>query len=135
MEELYEFAEKNKISIYRKKIPAVKSMAVAGAICLDDDLSRKEERTRLGHEIGHVVKNAFYTRNDPTFIRRRMENSADRWEIKKLVPKDELKKAFENGYTETWELSDYFDVEEDLIRKAICLYTQGNLALEYYFNM
>lgn len=137
MYELYDVAESNRIPVFHGHIPETRSMSVPGAICLDESIQMgsKEERTRLGHEVGHNMRNAFYTRSDPAFIRRRMENQADTWEIKKLIPKDELRKAYESGYTEIWQLSDYFWVEEELIRKAYCLYTHGNLALEYYFNM
>ena len=137
MYELYEIAEKNHIEIFRRSIPKTISMTVPGAICLDKDLifDGKQERTNLGHEIGHNMRNAFYSRNDPPFIRRRMENKADSWEIKKLVPKDKLKEAVALGYTEVWQLSDYFGVTEELIRKAFCLYEHGNLGIEYYFIM
>ena len=132
MTDLYAIAETNRIPVFRRSIPITKSMSVPDAVCIDDCLFGKDETTRLGHELGHVMQGAFYTMRDPAFIRRRMENEADRWEIKKLVPKDELRSACEQGYTEIWQLSDYFGVSESLIQKALCLYINGNLALEYY---
>lgn len=131
MNDLFEIAERYRIPVYYRSIPVTRSMSVPGAVCLDQNLVSREERTRLGHELGHVMRGAFYTRKDPAYIRRRRENEADKWEIKKLVPKDELKEAYEQGYTEIWQLSDYFDVEEELIKKALCLYVNGNLALDY----
>lgn len=137
MYELYSIAEQQNIEIYRRSIPLTVSMTVPGAICLDKDLifDGKQERTNLGHELGHNMRNAFYSRNDPQFIRKRMENEADKWEIKKLIPKDKLKEAVKLGYTDEWQLSDYFNVTEELIRKAFCLYEYGNLGLEYYFTL
>lgn len=32
---------------------------------------------------------------------------------------------------ELWELAKYFDATDDIIRKALCWYQNGNLALEY----
>lgn len=134
MVELYEIAEENNIEIFCGNIPETKSMAVPGAICLDAGLvySGAEERTHCAHELGHCIKGAFYTRDDPPYIKQRMENRADKWAIKKLVPKDELEQAVKHGYTEIWQLAEYFDVMEELMVKAVCWYQHGNLALKYY---
>ena len=53
--------------------------------------------------------------------------------IQKLVPVDELEDAISLGYSEPWELAEYFDVTEDFIKKAVCYYTNGNVASELYF--
>lgn len=33
---------------------------------------------------------------------------------------------------EPWQLAEYFDVTEELIRKAICWYKHGNMAVDQY---
>lgn len=132
MLELYKIAEQKSVAVYRRPIPASKGIAVPGAVCLDDGLTfdGAEERTVFAHELGHCLTGSFYTRSDPDFIRRRMENRADKWAIKKLVPKDELRAAIRNG-RDIYELAEYFSVTEAMIRKALCWYQNGNLALEY----
>lgn len=84
--------------------------------------SEKDERIKLAHEIGHCMTGSFYNIYSPLDNRRKKELIADRWVIKKLVPKDELDKAILKGYRETWELAEYFDVPEKLIEKAIEYY-------------
>ena len=50
-----------------------------------------------------------------------------------MITEEELDEAVANGHTEIWDLADYFDVTEEFMRKAVCLYTYGNLATELYF--
>ena len=38
--------------------------------------------------------------------------------------------AVRHGLTEPWELAEYFNVTEQLMRKAIWYYRYGNLAIE-----
>ena len=91
------------------------------------------ERVHLAHEIGHCTTGSFYNRHTPFDIRQKHENRADRWAIKKLVPKDDLDDAIACGITEPWELAEYFSVTEDFMKKAVCYYTNDNLAAELYF--
>lgn len=132
MYDLYEIAEKNGIGIYTGNIPLTVSMCVPGAVALDFRLidSPTEERTRLGHELGHCCMNAFYERSDPAYIKKRCENRADRWAIRQLIPRDALLDAVRRGITAPWELAEYFGVTEQLLRKAIWFYEKGNMSIE-----
>ena len=89
--------------------------------------SMAEGKAKLAHELGHCVTGAFYNIYSPLDVRRKHENTADKWAIKKLIPKDELKKAVDSGITEYYALAEYFDVPEQYIRKAVSLYEFGNL--------
>lgn len=89
--------------------------------------STADEKTKLAHELGHCVTGAFYNIFSPYDLRQRHENRADKWAIKKLIPEDELNEAVAQGYTEIWELAEFFNVTEDFMRKAISLYEYGNL--------
>ena len=86
--------------------------------------SEKQERELLAHELGHCMTGAFYTCSSPLQVRGQMEWRAKFWQIKKLIPKDELQKAVKNGIIELWELAEYFEVTEDLMKTAV----------EYYKN-
>ena len=107
-------------------------MSVPGAICMDASLiyGGSVERVHFAHELGHCARSAFYVRSDPPWIRNRCEHKADKWAIKKLVPKDELKKAVAAGYTEPWQLAEYFDVTEDFMTLAMWYYQHGNMSME-----
>ena len=54
-----------------------------------------------------------------------MENKALRWQINILIPLSRLKEAIANGYTDIWDLADYFEVSEDFMRQAILYYKIG----------
>lgn len=81
-----------------------------------------QRRTQLAHELGHCEQGAFYNIYSSCDCISRHEYKADKWAIEKLLPKEEMEEAFENGYTEVWELADLFDVTEDLIKKALFIY-------------
>ncbi len=137
---LYEQAEKQNIPILSYPLPNTGSMALElenGACYIGIDYSRlrdeKELAVRLSHELGHCVCGAFYNRYAKMDLRQRQENKADKWAIRKLIPIDALDDAIAGGCTELWELAEHFGVTEDFIRKAVCLYTHGNLAAELYF--
>lgn len=88
-----------------------------------DYIANKEQ---LAHELGHCATGSFYTPNTLS-LRSRCEYRADKWAIKKLISKDELIEAIERGYTEPWQLAEYFEVTEKFIIKALKFY-------DYYFE-
>ena len=83
--------------------------------------SHSEEKVILAHELGHCSTGSFYNRYATLDIRLKHEHRADKWAIKKLVPKNELKEAFKRC-TNRWELSEYFEVTEDFMQKALDYY-------------
>lgn len=137
---LYRVAEKKNIPVIRFPLPE------NGSLCVQDDSGRcfigmdettigteADERVHLAHELGHCVTGSFYNRWAACDVRRKHENRADKWAIRRLIPKGELTEAVSRGYTEPWELAELFNVTEGFIKKAMCLYTHGNLATELYF--
>lgn len=124
--------------IIKEQAGPLKSFSVeVGGICgisIDrTGLNTREAKTALYHEIGHCETRSFYNELFHVSSRKKHENRADKWAIKKLIPEDELKDAVSEGHTEIWDLAEYFGVTEDFMRKAICWYTHGNLATELYF--
>lgn len=126
-EELCDIAEKDNILMLIGKLHGSPSMAICddGDCAAVFDYSQIDSSSMLmtctAHEIGHCETGAFYTENSLE-LRSRMEYRANKWAIKKLAPKDEMKKAIEKGNTEVWQLAEYFGVTEDLIRFAIWVY-------------
>ena len=134
VDELYELAENERISVSAFPLNTRDALSIMGVdgrchIAIDPDklVSTADEKTKLGHELGHCVAGAFYNVYSPFDSRQRHENRADKWAIKRLIPKDELEKAVDDGYTEIWELAEFFQVTEDLMRKAVSWYRYGNL--------
>lgn len=141
LETLYRYAEKKEIEIDdypMKHREAFSIMDIEDGDCYIAIDRRKitseaDERTKLSHEIGHCVTGSFYNVYSGLDVRQKHENRADKWAIRRLIKKDALDKAIAEGYTEFWQLAEYFGVNESLIRKAVCLYTYGNVSDELYF--
>ena len=136
---LCRYAEKRNIEIVTFPLPETASMSIeaeSGACYIGIDYSKIEtetdERVHLSHELGHCVTGSFYNRYAKMDIRKKHENRADKWAIRKLIPVEKLDTAVAEGHTELWDLADYFGVTEDFIKKAVCYYVHGNLAVESY---
>lgn len=136
---LCRYAEKRNIEIVTFPLPETASMSIeaeSGACYIGIDYSKIEteidERVHLSHELGHCVTGSFYNRYAKMDIRQKHENRADKWAIRKLIPVEKLDTAVAEGHTELWDLADYFGVTEDFIKKAVCYYVHGNLAVESY---
>ena len=85
----------------------------------------------MAHELGHCKRGAFYNQYSSFDIRSRHEYRADKWAVQQIIPYEELISACESGYTERWELAEYFDVTENFITKAFEVYS----ALGYNFDL
>lgn len=137
---LYRLAERKNIVVdcFRlKKREALSIMDFDGACYIAIDPFRlngeQDERLKLGHELGHCLTGSFYNRYADCDVRQKHENRADKWAIRRLIPKDKLDEAVADGFTEMWELAEHFGVTEEFMRKAVCLYVHGNLNTELYF--
>lgn len=80
------------------------------------------EKVVLAHELGHCITGSFYDKHTIKTNRYKLEGKAKRWSYKKLVPFKELQSACEQGYTEYWQLAEYFDVTEEFIREVVDYY-------------
>lgn len=123
--ELYNFAEKEGIEVDYYPMNEVTAVSFPnGWIALNSNKIKTsiEEKACLAHELGHCMTGCFYNINTNYNIRTRCECRANRWAIKKLVPKKELKEVIKSGIKDIWELADYFDVSESFIIKAIEYY-------------
>lgn len=118
---LYNIAEKNNIVIDSFRMKAVKAFSMPNIIVLNPNLVKTSQETRecIAHELGHHMRNAFYNIESTFETRERQEERATRWAVQELIPVHELKKAIKNGYTEIWQLADYFDVSYEFMVEAI----------------
>ena len=138
--DLYQEAELNNIPVDHfpmRKREALSIMDLDGQCCIALNPAalrgESDERSKLAHELGHCMTGSFYNQYAAVDCRQRHENRADKWAIRRTVTETELDEAVAAGYTELWQLADYFGISEEMMRKAVCLYTYGNLATELYF--
>ena len=130
MTDLFRIARENRVAVEYTRLPLNGSISVqddAGDwILMDIGLiwAGSSERVHLAHELGHCVTGSFYNAYSPFDVRCRHERRADVWAIKKLVPKDELRRACaEIDYDES-DVADRFGVTVHFLRKAISYYKE-----------
>lgn len=133
--ELYRYADQQHIRVDAFPLGKPEALALQdddGAQCIAIDPFRlrgtADEKTKLGHELGHCMTGAFYGTRTPRAVRAQLENRAEKWEIRALIGEDALRDAVAAGHTEVWDLAELFGVTEDLMEKAIRLYQTGSLS-------
>lgn len=135
LSELYKIAEIDSVRVEAFRLDSVHSVSIQDAdgncyIGIDPMVleSVSDEKVKLAHELGHCKTGAFYNRHSPFDIREKHEQTANRWAVKKLVPKSELVALLKNGF-ERWELAEHFEVTEEFIVLAEHLYFEVGMSV------
>lgn len=126
----YQFCENNDVDI----IPYLNAPSEGTTIRDEDNYAIFLDITKLRsikvyngvclHEVGHVATGALHKVDSPYETVERSEYRANRWGFENYLKVEEFKEAFAAGYTELWQLSDYFDLPEETIRKALSYWTE-----------
>lgn len=70
------------------------------------------------HELGHASTGSLHKINSPYETVERSEYRANKWSAENILTEAEFREAFSSGYTELWQLADYFDLPEQDIKNA-----------------
>ena len=134
MEDLLETAEVFNIEVTYEKTNYVKAMAVKfkgnDYINLNRALIEdyKEEKWCLAHEIGHcTMQNSYYNADTSIYAKKRREYKADMKASELTINIEDLQKAIKNGIATTWDLSEYFEIPEKAVARAIQIYKNRGL--------
>lgn len=76
------------------------------------------------HELGHAATGALHKVDSQYETVERSEYRANRWAAQNFLTVQDFEKAFTAGYTEIWELADYFDLPEQDIKNALSYWTE-----------
>ncbi|MBE6723286.1 MAG: ImmA/IrrE family metallo-endopeptidase [Ruminococcaceae bacterium] len=87
--------------------------------------SNAEIRTAIAHEIGHCMTGSTHRVSSPLDLIEKHEFQANKWAAERYLPFCELRKAMYNGYTEVWQLADYFNFTDEFVRWALHYYTEN----------
>lgn len=130
MQEMYLIAEQEKINIkwWNFTPPILGIYWSAGEHCqvigLDNTLETDTKLLRcvFAEELGHhfttaekCISTVCLNYRDRLYINR-SEFKALRWAAEYLMPESKIKMAFRKGFTESWDLSEYFNVTEEMVR-------------------
>ena len=75
------------------------------------------------HELGHVATGALHKVDSPYELVERSEYRAKRWTAEQFLTEDAFREAFRLGYTELWQLAEYFDLPERDVQAALAYWT------------
>ena len=71
------------------------------------------------HELGHAATGALHKVDSPYELVERSEYRANRWAAQHYLTVQDFREAFDAGYTELWQLAEYFDLPEQDIQAAL----------------
>lgn len=71
------------------------------------------------HELGHAATGAMHKVDSPYELVERSEHRAVRWTAENYLTCRAFGEAFSAGYTELWQLAEYFDLPERDIAAAL----------------
>ena len=96
------------------------------AIFLDFSLIRtmRQLRSTCLHEQGHAATGALHKVSSPYETVERSEYRANRWAAENYLTASDFREAFATGYTELWQLADFFDLPEQDIKNALSYWTE-----------
>ncbi|WP_294856383.1 ImmA/IrrE family metallo-endopeptidase [uncultured Oscillibacter sp.] len=145
--ELYQWLHSNGVLMFDRKLAFSnqRTRAIGINLCEDDTYgifvdfsrieSRADEKATMLHECGHYATGATHKVSSRYDLIEKHEYKADKWAIKRALSPSELDQAIAEGCENIWELAEHFGVTEDLMRKAVSLYTYGNLDCKDYLPM
>ena len=76
------------------------------------------------HELGHAATGALHKVSSPFEMVERSEYRANRWAAEHFLTEEAFRDAFAAGYTEIWELAEYFDLPEQDVKNALSYWTE-----------
>lgn len=87
--------------------------------------SGAQEHAMLLHEEGHFATGTFYQLDSPFALRQHQENIADRYVFETHFPPERVRAAMAAGYTEPWQLAEYFDLPQSYVEQMLRWYTEA----------
>lgn len=75
------------------------------------------------HEMGHAATGALHKVDSSYELVERSEYRATRWTAQHILTAEAFSAAFQAGYTQLWQLAEYFDLPEPDIQKALDYWT------------
>lgn len=128
--DFYDYAEENDVDV----IPYIGMPHPAATLRAGDhyavaiDFSKidttRQLRSMCMHEQGHCMTGALHKVDSPFELVERMEHRAHRAVIERYLTPADFQKAFNAGYTELWELEEWFDLPQEDILRAYHYWTE-----------
>ncbi len=139
LSDFYTYCKKNSVEV----IP-YNGAPAAGATIRDGDLyaifldfmkirSTRQLRGTAMHELGHAATGALHKVSSQYEMVERSEYRASRWAAEHCLTEADFREAFSSGYTELWQLAEYFDLPEQDIKNALTYWTERR-GIDFYLE-
>lgn len=76
------------------------------------------------HELGHIATGALHKVSSPYELWERSEYRANRYMAQHFLTQEAFREAFQAGYTELWQLAEYFDLPEQDVKNALTYWSE-----------
>ena len=76
------------------------------------------------HELGHIATGALHRVDSPYELVERSEYRANRYVAQHFLTAEAFREAFSAGYTELWQLAEYFELPETDIKNALTYWSE-----------
>ena len=77
------------------------------------------------HEQGHAATGALHKVSSPFETVERAEHRANRWVAETYLTAEDFQDAFAAGYTDLWQLAEWFEVPEADVQRAFRYWTEN----------
>lgn len=126
--EIYRDAQQLDVRIFPYDIgfAAAATIEVGGRYGVFLDFDRlgtlQEFKAALAHEMGHCATGCTHRVSSPHDLICRHEYKADRWAFQRYLPFEALQRAARAGCREPWQMAEYFQLPEAMVRRALRYY-------------
>ena len=129
LSDFYDYCKQNRVDVIPYMgIPAPGATVRDGsdyAVFLDFSQIRNTRLLRgvCCHELAHAATGALHKVASPYELVERSEYRANRYAAQHYMTAQDFREAFEAGYTELWQLAEYFDMPEQDVKNALTYWT------------
>lgn len=133
IDQVYEKIQGSGIMVMHFGLPNIKSVSVEsnkkyGIFINHEEIENSDEEfIVVTHEYGHCATGSTHPPYSPLDIISKHEYMADRKAVLDFLPVDNIKAAINNGCRSAYEFSEYLDVPEQFVIKAMQHYTAMDL--------
>lgn len=93
-----------------------------GCIWIRENMTTNQKICILAEELGHYETSVGDILDQDSLDNRKQERLARIWAYEKLLPLDKIYEAASKGYTTTWTMADYLDVDEEFLKHCLVHY-------------
>lgn len=133
IDEVYKIIQEKDIQVLHFGLPNIKSVSVEtnnryGIFINHKEIADSDEEFLVAtHEYGHCVTGSTHPPYSPLDIISKHEYRADRKAVLDFLPIDKIKSAIKDGCRSAYEFSEYLDMPEQFIIKALQHYSAMDL--------